>query len=193
MYAFRHELSLVRNSDANAILRAAAGNHVAKIILCNISWFVPHVTPSDENKMRLYKTIQNKSKIHCGFHMSQCDSIAVPQAFFSLTGAYSGRKKPKYIIVAFQTDRANDQTHNASVFNHCRKRNMHVTLKAKRYPAVDFNAGFTQNRVARVFKEASERNSTALTPSSVTVASTPLISLTYTCCLLSMKVISPSG
>ena len=31
-----------------------------------------------------------------------------------------------------------------------------MTLNAERYPAVDFNAGFTQCRVARVYKEAAE-------------------------------------
>ena len=158
VYGFKHELSLVRDSDANAVLRAAAVNDVAKVDLQKISWFVPHVTPSDENKMRLYKTIESKSKIHCGFRMRQCDSIAVPQTkqFNWRLAAKSGREKPRYIIVAFQTDKSGDQTHNAAVFDHCRLRNIHVTLNAERYPAVDYNAAFNENRVARVFKEASD-------------------------------------
>ncbi|CAG2238465.1 unnamed protein product [Mytilus edulis] len=52
--------------------------------------------------------------------------------------------------------RSGDQTHNASVFDHCRLRNIHVTLNAERYPAVDYNAAFNENRIARVFKEASD-------------------------------------
>ena len=75
VYGFKHELSLVRDSDANAILRAAAVNDLSKISL-----FVPHVPPSDEQKLRLYKTFQSKSKIVCGFLMRQCDSIGVPQS-----------------------------------------------------------------------------------------------------------------
>ncbi|XP_071136907.1 uncharacterized protein [Mytilus edulis] len=108
--------------------------------------------------MRLYTTIQNKSKIHCGFRMRLCDSIAVPQAsqLNWRLAANSGREKPRYIIVAFQTDRDSDKTHNTSVFNHCRLQNIHVTLKVERYSAVDFNAGFTKNRVARVFNEAAD-------------------------------------
>ena len=158
VYGFKHELSLVRDSDANAILRAAALNDVAKIVLSKVSWFVPHVIPSDEKKLRLYKTIQSKTKIDCGFRMRQCDSIAVPQTsqFHWRLAAKSGREKPRWIIVAFQTERDNDQLHNAAVFDHCRLRNIHVTLNAERYPAVDFNAGFTQCRVARVYKEAAE-------------------------------------
>ena len=106
--------------------------------------------------MQLYKTIQKRSTILCGFRMRQCDFIAVPQAsqLNCRLAANSGHAKPRYIIVAFQTDRDNDKTHNASMFNHCRLQNIHVTLKAERYSAVDFNAGFSQNKVARVFKEA---------------------------------------
>ena len=51
VYGFRHELSLIRASNANAILRAAAVNDPAKIVLSKLSWFVPHVTPSEKNKM----------------------------------------------------------------------------------------------------------------------------------------------
>ena len=158
VYGFKHELSLVRDSDANAVLRAAAVNDVAKVVLSKVSWFVPHVTPSDQDKLRLYKTIQSKSKIDCGFRMRQCDSIAVPQTtqFNWRLAAKSGREKPRWIIVAFQTDRSNVQTHNATVFDHCRLRNIHVTLNAERYPAVDYDAGFTQNKVARVFKQAAD-------------------------------------
>ena len=94
--------------------------------------------------MQLYKTIQKKSTILCGFRMRQCDFIVVLQAsqFNCRLAANSGREKPRYIIVAFQTDRDNDKTNNASVFNRCRLQNIHVTLKAERYSAVDFNAGF---------------------------------------------------
>lgn len=158
VYGFKHELSLVRDSDANAVLRAAAVNDPARIILSKISWFIPHVTPSDQEKLRLYKTIQSKGKIDCGFRMRQCDSIAVPETsqFNWRLTAKSGREKPRYVIVAFQTGKSNDQTQNAAVFDHCRLRNIYVTLNADRYPAVDFNAGFTQNRTARLYKNAAD-------------------------------------
>ena len=35
-------------------------------------------------------------------------------------------------------------------------RYINVTFKAERYPAVDYNAFFSENRIARVFKEASD-------------------------------------
>ena len=104
--------------------------------------------------MLLYKTIQSKSKIQCGFRMRQCDSIAVPLStqFTWQLAAKEGSEKPRW----FQTVRSNNQEHNAAVFDHCRLKNIHITLNAERYPAVDFNAGFIQNKTARLYKEATD-------------------------------------
>ena len=158
VYGFEHELRLLRDSNFNAVLRACAVNDVAKIKLSKLSWFVPHVNPSDESKMLLYKTIQSKSKIQCGFRIRQCDSIPVPQStqFTCRLAAKAGREKPRWIIVGFQTNRTNNKEHNAAVFDHCRLKNIQVTLNAERYPVVDFNAGFTQNKTARLYKEAAD-------------------------------------
>ena len=65
VYGLKHNLTLTRNDDNDAIFRAAndaAGNAVAvgKIILSKISWFMPHVTPADKDKMELYKIIERK-------------------------------------------------------------------------------------------------------------------------------------
>ena len=65
VYGFKHNLTVTRNNDNDTIYRAAndaAGNPVAvgKIVLSKISWFMPHVTPADSNKMELYKIIERK-------------------------------------------------------------------------------------------------------------------------------------
>ena len=74
VYGLKHNLTLTRSDDNNAIFRAAndaAGNAVAvgKIILSKISWFMPHVTPADKDKMELYKIIERKEKLPVGYRM----------------------------------------------------------------------------------------------------------------------------
>src|SRR5688572_14548263 len=57
VYGLKHTLTLVRKSDDDAIFRlaAAAGAHdPGKVDVSKISWFMPHVTPSDMEKMALY-------------------------------------------------------------------------------------------------------------------------------------------
>ena len=67
MYGLKHNLTLTRNDDNDAIFRAAndaPGNAIAngKIILSKISWFMPHVMPADKDKMELYKIIESKKQ-----------------------------------------------------------------------------------------------------------------------------------
>ena len=53
-----------------------------------------------------------------------------------------------------------NRTQNAAVFDHCQLRTIYVTLNAERCTAVDFNASFTQTKIARVYKNVadSEKN-----------------------------------
>ena len=85
VYGLKHNLTLTRNDDNDAIFRAAndaAGNPVinGKIVLKDIYWFMPHVTPADKDKMELYKIIERKEKIPVGYRMIQCDSATVDQS-----------------------------------------------------------------------------------------------------------------
>ena len=83
VYGLKHNLTLTRNDDNDAIFRTAnnaAGNPYpnGKVILSKTSWFMPHVTPADKDKMEFYKIIERKEKIPVGYRMIQCDSASIP-------------------------------------------------------------------------------------------------------------------
>ena len=61
VYGFKHALTLTRNYDNDAIFRDN-GVDAGKITLSKISWFMPHVTPADKDKMDLYKNYREKRK-----------------------------------------------------------------------------------------------------------------------------------
>ena len=89
VYGLKHKLTLTRNDDNDAIFRAANnadGNPVAagKITLSKISWFMPHVTPADKDKMELYKIIERKEKLPVGYRMIQCDTAYPSNNFIYL-------------------------------------------------------------------------------------------------------------
>ena len=84
VYGLKHNLTLTRNEDNEAIYRGAnngAGNPFTpgKIVLSKISWFMPHVTPADKNKLELYKIIERKEKLPVGYRMIECNSATIPQ------------------------------------------------------------------------------------------------------------------
>jgi len=45
IYGFKHQVTLVRKGDNDAIFRAAAAD-AGKVVLSKLSWYMPHVTPN---------------------------------------------------------------------------------------------------------------------------------------------------
>ena len=162
LYGMQQRLTLTRTGNNNAILKGqnAAGNAAldnAKIELNKISWFMPHVIPSDAYRLQLDKIIEKKEKIPVGYRMLQCDNIPVVggTGFTWRLGVKSSPDIPRFIIVGFQTGKNNDQTTNPALFDHCEVRNIYVTLNAKRYPDIDYENDFTINKFSRIYGDAS--------------------------------------
>ena len=157
VYGFKHELTLTRNNDNDAIFKDG-GIDRGKITLSKISWFMPHVTPADKDKMELYKIIERKEKLPVGYRMIQCDSAAIPQttSFSWRLSVKSSPEAPRFIIVGFQTDKSNDQDENPSIFNNLNVNNIYTMLNSTRYPTTDYNVSFPETKFSRVYGDASE-------------------------------------
>ena len=163
VYGLKHNLTLTRNNDNDAIYRndndtAGAAMVDGRVILTEISWFMPHVTPADQYKMELYKIIERKEKIPVGYRMLQCDSASVPQAknFSWRLSVKSSPEVPRFIIIGFQTDKINDQEQNPSIFDNVGINNIYAMLNSTRYPTVDYNIDFAKNMFSRVYGDAAE-------------------------------------
>ena len=163
VYGLKHNLTLTRNNDNDAIYRndndtAGAAMVDGRVILTEISWFMPHVTPADQYKMELYKIIERKEKIPVGYRMLQCDSASVPQAknFSWRLSVKSSPEVPRFIIIGFQTDKINDQEQNPSIFDNVDINNIYAMLNSTRYPTVDYNIDFAKNMFSRVYGDAAE-------------------------------------
>ena len=166
VYGLKHNLTLTRNDDNNAIYKtdAQAGNPAAdvvvdgKVILSKISWFMPHVTPADKDKMELYKIIERKEKIPVGYRMIQCDSASIPQAnaFSWRLSVKSSPEVPRFIIVGFQTNKIGSQKTNPSLFDNVNVSNIYVMLNSTRYPTADYNISFLGQKYSRVYGDVAE-------------------------------------
>ena len=161
LYGMQQRLTLTRTGHNNAILKgnAAAGGVAdnGKIRIDKISWFMPHVIPSDAYRLQLDKIIERKEKIPVGYRMLQCDNIPVPAQIGTFTwrlGVKSSPDIPRFIIVGFQTNKNNDQETNPAIFDHCSVRNIYVTLNAKRYPDIDYENDFRINKFSRIYGDA---------------------------------------
>jgi len=79
VYGLKHQLTLVRKSDDDAIFKTAAVA-AGKVSLNKISWFMPHVLPADAEKFSLYKNIESKVSLPVAYRTRQYDMITVPES-----------------------------------------------------------------------------------------------------------------
>ena len=167
VYGLKHTLTLTRNSDNDAIFKTDANDGAVppvdnlvdgKIVLKDIFWFMPHVTPADKDKMELYKIIERKEKIPVGYRMIQCDSATIPQSnnFSWRLSVKSSPEVPRFIIVGFQTNKIGNQKTNPSLFNNVNVSNIYVMLNSTRYPTADYNISFINQKYSRVYGDAAE-------------------------------------
>ena len=164
VYGLKHNLTLTRNDDNEAICRGAnnaAGNPLVagKIVLSKISWFMPHVTPADKDKMELYKIIERKEKIPVGYRMIQCDSASITQKVTSFSWRLSVKSSPeipRFIIVGFQAGKSGNQEQNPSIFDNVNVKNIYIMLNSDKYPLADYSISFLSQKFSRVYGDVAE-------------------------------------
>ena len=168
VYGLKHTLTLTRNNNNNAIFKTdgqGGGPPVVdnvvdgQVILNKITWFMPHVMPADEDKMKLYKIIERKEKIPVGYRMLQCDNASVPENSTSFSWRLSVKSSPeipRFIIIGIQTNKNNNQKTNPSIFDSLAVKNIYVMLNSTRYPTTDYNIDFESNIIGRVYGDVAD-------------------------------------
>ena len=124
MYGLKHNLTLVRKTDDDAIFREA-GAGAGKVSLDKISWFMPHVIQADAEKFSIYKTIESIVKLQVSYRTRQCDMISVREStsFTWRLSIETAPEKPRFNMVGFQTAKYGNQTKNPSTFDHVNLKN----------------------------------------------------------------------
>ena len=82
--------------------------------------------------------------------------LSVPEStsFTWRLSAKTAPKKPRFIIVGFQTAKDGDQTKNPCTFDHVNLRNAYVMINSDPYHAVDYNLSFSNQKFSMVYRDA---------------------------------------
>jgi hypothetical protein len=154
VYGFKHSLILKRALDNDAIIRDG-GVAAGKVELSRIQWMVPHVTPSDSEKLPFFKIIEAKEDIPVAFRSRQCETMSVPQTknFMWNLCTQTTPNMPRFIIVGFQTARGDDQTKNPAAFDHVKVNMIRAKLNTHSYREDDYNLSFPNTQVARAYRD----------------------------------------
>ena len=102
------------------------------------------------------RIFESKVKVPVAYRARQCGMLSVPEStsFTWRQSVKTALEKPRFIIVGFQTAKDGDQTKNPSTFDHLNLKTANVTLNSDRYPAVDYNLSFANEKFSRIYSNA---------------------------------------
>lgn len=147
----KHELILVR-SRSNVGLYRSNTDHV-QFTINKIQWKIPHVMLNDQAKLSMLKTVERRDEIPLSFR--SWDLYELPRMPETTRSSWNVKTttqltKPRYVIVAFQTNR-NQIAEDPAVFDHCNVSDIKLYLNNERYPYDDLNLNFPQSDYHELF------------------------------------------
>lgn len=155
----RHELVLIRSaSDKNAVqwkpATPADTVEAIKVKMEKLSWRIPYVTLSDEQRIALLKQLTKGTNIaveYRGWELYEYPVLPSTTKQSWAVKTASQLEKPRYVIVAFQTNKKANMKENASHFNHCNLTNLKLHLNSVSYPYDDLKLDFSKNHYALLY------------------------------------------
>lgn len=142
----KHELILVRSRSNENLYQALADN--LQFEVRKIHWKVPHVSLSDRAKLAMLKTVSRNDDLFLPYRSWDLYELpVVPQTTRNTWSVKTTSQvnKPRYVIVAFQTNRNQVIAADASKFDHCDISNIKLYLNNDRFPYDDLNLNFTNS------------------------------------------------
>ena len=125
------------------------------MVLKNIRWMLPRVTPSDVAKFSLLKQVKDQVVLDCGFRMREHQSLTVPVSniFTWRLGIRTSPEQPRFIFLCFQKKKVEDQSELNTVYDNMGLTSAHVLLNNDRYPLNDFETSFKANHLDHVYTD----------------------------------------
>ena len=158
----KQELVLKRSkNDINCILTTAAvpaagtADVIPKITLSSIQWIMPHVLPSDSEKLQMQKLLLQNKNLQIAFRSLELHELPSYPSTKKHTWSVktsSQLEKPRYIIFGFQTNRDNKARKRTDEFDHCKLKNLKVFLNSEYYPYSDLNLDFDSGDVSKAYE-----------------------------------------
>ena len=134
-YGLGYTLTLERNSSIDVIIRCA-GLDAAKVVLKDISWYIPHYVPSLENQQLVLNRILNKDPTELYYTERTVFREGVnTNNNWTFELGNSGESTPTFVIVGFQArNKIDSQTHDRATFDRLSVSNAVCKIGSEKYP-----------------------------------------------------------
>lgn len=143
----KHEIILLRSRhQTNAFV---GDNDISRFTINKIQWRIPHVCVSDTEKLKLLKIIDRKQSIQMNYRAWELHEYpTLPMSDRHIWSVKTSQivNTPRFVIIAFQTDKNNDITADKSSFNHCKIVDMKVFLNSDCYPYECIDSDFNNDK-----------------------------------------------
>ena len=159
IYGLGFKLLLKRNNNDRALYRVNANPGAVandgNIEIRDISWCVPSIDPRNDNRIIVQKGLSKKNNVDFSYYERKTFYKNVPNAinFLFDLGMESGMERPQYIIVGFENNNVNDQTHDASTFDVMNVTECYCKIGSEFYPEDRMNFNYGTNNYNEAFKE----------------------------------------
>ena len=159
IFGLGFKLKLKRNKNDRALYRvnsgAVADGNGGNRDIRDISWCVPSIDPSNDNRIIVQKGLRKKNMVVFSYYERKTFYKNVPNAtnFLFDPGMESGRERPQYIVVDFENNNVNEQTHDASTFDIMNVTECYCKIGSEFYPEDRMNINYGTNNYNEAFNE----------------------------------------
>ena len=159
IYGLGFKLILKRNNNDRALFRnnanpGAVAND-ANIEIRDMSWCVPSIDPCNDNRIIVQKGLSKKNYVDFSYYERKTFYKSLRNAInflFNLVKE-SGMERPQYIIVGFENNNVNEQTHDANTLQIMNVTECYCKIGSEFYPEDIMNINYGANNYNEAFKE----------------------------------------
>ena len=116
---------------------------------------MPSIDPSNDNRIIVQKGLSQKNNVDFRYHERKKfykNVLNATNILFDL-GMESGMERSQYIIIDFENNKVNEQTHDASTFHIMNVTECYCKIGSELYPEDRMNINYVINNYNEAFKE----------------------------------------
>ena len=153
-YGLGYTLTLKRNTNNDVIIRGAGVDN-AKVVVKDISWYIPHYVPNLENQQLVMDQILNKDPTELYYTertVFRKDVNTNNNWTFGL--GHSGESTPTFVIVGLQAgNKIDSQTHDNATFDSFSVSNAVCKTGSEKYPDDRIECDYDRDKYDQAYSE----------------------------------------
>ena len=153
-YGLGYTLTLNRNSSNDPIIRGN-GVDAAKVVVRDISWYIPHYIPNLENQQLVMDQLLNKDPTKLYYTertVFRKDVNTNNNSTFEIGN--SGESTPTFEIVGFQArNEIDSQTHDNATFDRLPISNAVCKIGSEKYPDDGIKCDYDRDKYDQAYSE----------------------------------------